>query len=239
MSTNVRKTGTSLARETITARQTLPPPVCLRGGEILRSSRSVVKETVMDRLLKIAVLGLALWTLLCSVAFGQMLEGGYLRSESDRLMLKLPPGTWHEVEEAPAAFGAVISDRSPSLILTDSTEKIIILLWTDFTFRDYSRRPVSAYTEVGRFVEKRRKMARAIPVYRYFEYDFVGEGVIRARSEMAAKADTLDVRGVGACLLFFRDNDSYFYYVELLAETPALSTIKGGFLEALRATYAY
>ena len=193
----------------------------------------------MDRFLKITVLGLALWTLLCSVAFGQMLEGGYLRSKSDRLMLKLPPGTWHEVDEAPAPFAAIISDRSPDLILTDPAEKMLILLWADYTFKDYSRRPVSAYTEVGRFLDKRRKMARAIPTYRYFEYDFVGEGVVRAKSEMAAKAETLDVRGLGACLLFFRDDDSYFYYVELLAEAPALNSIQGGFLEAVRATYAY
>jgi hypothetical protein len=193
----------------------------------------------MDRFLKITVLGLALWTLLCSVVFGEMLEGGYLRSASDRLMLKLPPGTWHEVREAPAPFAAVISRRSPEVILTDSAGKMVILLWTDFTFRDYSRWPVSAYTEVGRFLDKRRKMARAIPSYRYFEYDFVGEGVVRAKSEMAAKAETVDVRGLGACLLFFRDDDSYFYYVELLAEAPALQSIKGDFLEALGATYAY
>jgi len=193
----------------------------------------------MDRFLKFTVLGLALWALLCSAAFGEMLEGGYLRSASDRLMLKLPPGTWHEVGEAPAPFAAIISDRRPDLILTDSAEQMVILLWADYTFTDYSRRPVSAYTQVGRFLDKRRKMARAIRTYRYFEYDFVGEGVVRAKSEMAAKVETLDVRGLGACLLFFRDDDSYFYYVELLAEAPALKSVKGDFLEALRATYAY
>ena len=56
---------------------------------------------------------------------------------------------------------------------------------------------------------------------------------------MAVKPETLDVRGVGECLLFFRDDDSYFYYVELLAVAQALNSIKGGFFEALRATYAY
>ena len=154
-------------------------------------------------------------------------------------MLKLPPGTWHEVGQAPAPFAAIISDRNPDVILTDSTEKMVILLWADCMIKDYSHRPVSAYTEVGRFLDKRRKMARAIRSYQYFEYDFVGEGVVRAKSEMAAKVESIDVRGLGACLLFFRDDDSYFYYVELLAEAPALKNIKGEFLEAIRATYAY
>jgi hypothetical protein len=193
----------------------------------------------MIRFLKITVLGLALWTLLCPVAFGEMLEGGYLRSESDRLMLKLPPGTWHEVDGAPAPFASLVADRSPDLILTDATEQALILVWADYAVTDYSRRPVSAYTEVGKFLDRRRKMARAIPTYRYFEYDFVAEGVVRAKSEMSAKAETLDVRGLGTCFLFFRDDDSYFYYVELLAEAQVLQSVKGGFLEALRATYAY
>jgi hypothetical protein len=193
----------------------------------------------MNRFLKITVLSVTLWTLLCSFAFGEMLEGGYLRSESDRLMLKLPPGTWQEVDEAPAPFASLVSDRSPDIILTDADQKALILVWTGYTFRDYSHRPVSAYIEVGRFLDKRRKMARAIPAYRYFEYDFVAAGVVRARSEMSAKAETVDVRGLGACFLFFRDDDTYFYYVELLAEAQVLQSVKEGFLEALRATYAY
>jgi len=193
----------------------------------------------MGRFLKITVLGLTLWTLLCSVAFGEMLEGGYVRSKSDRLMLKLPPGTWHEMTKAPVPFAAIILDRSPDLILADSTEKMVILLWAESTIKNYAHRPVSAYTEVGSFLDKRRKMARAIRSYRYFEYDFVGQGVVRAKSELAAKTETLDVQGLGACLLFFRDDDSYFYYVEFLAEAPLPESIKGDFLEALRATYAY
>lgn len=193
----------------------------------------------MHRCLKITVLGLALWTLLCSAAIGEILDGGYFLRDSHRLMLKLPPGSWQEVADAPASFASMVSGRRPTAILAAADQQALILVWVKHTYRDYSRRPVSAYIEVENFLEKRTKAARALQSYRYFEYDFIADGVARARCDAAAKAAAHDVRGLGELLLFFRDQDSYFFYVELLAESQVFNTVKGGFLEALRATYAY
>ena len=193
----------------------------------------------MRRWLKTGLLVTLLWALLGSTAAAQMLGDAYFRYAPGRLMLKIPPGKWRVVEQVPTPFNSIMLGNRPAAVLASVEQPALILIWAEKTYRDYSQQRVQAFSELEKVLQKRKKAADHDAHYRYFEYRLQEDGVSKARTNLEARAADLEVRGAGEGLFFFRNDDSYFYYVELLAASQAFEIVKAGFAEAIRATYAY
>ena len=185
-----------------------------------------------------ALLILGLWILFAAVASAASINDGYFRYRRGRLMFKVPPGQWAKVEEAPKAFKHLIIGKRPNVMLTAGVRPALIQIWVDKTFRDYSQRRISAFEKLERMIMKRKKSADAHFRYKYFAYE-LQDDTVKATTALFAKADGFDVRGHGEGMFYFRDGKSYFYYIEILADSDVFDAIKDEFLEAMQMTYIY
>ena len=185
-----------------------------------------------------ALLILGLWILFATVASAASIKDGYFRYPRGRLMFKVPPGQWAKVKEVPEAFKHLIIGRRPNAMLAAGVRPAIIQIWVDRTFRDFSQQRISAFERLEKMIIKRKRRADAHLRYKYFAYE-LQDDTVKATTALFARANGLDVRGYGEGMFYFRDGKSYFYYIEILADSDVFDAIKDEFLEAMQMTYIY
>jgi hypothetical protein len=185
-----------------------------------------------------ALLILGLCVLFTTVASAASMQDGYFRYRYGRLMFKVPPGKWRKAEQPPEAFKQIMTGKKPNVILTAQIRPAMILIWIDRTFRDYSQRRITAFSELEKIIAKRKKHADAHWRYKYFAYE-LQDNTIKATTSLMAKGDEFKVRGHGEGMFYFRDGKSYFYYFEVLADADVFDAIRDEFVEAMQTTYIY
>ncbi len=162
-------------------------------------------------------------------------EDGYFRYPKGRLLFKLPAGTWEVVKKMPEPYNAFKVGSKPDVILAAMVRPAVILIWTERSSSDYSGKLLKAYEKLENILKKRQ---RAAVEYKYFDYDLLG-GTPAARTSMAAQAGDLQIKGYGEARLYFHEGNTYFHYIELLADSDVFELVSQEFIEALAETSGY
>jgi hypothetical protein len=162
-------------------------------------------------------------------------EDGYFRYPKGRLLFKLPAGNWEVVKKIPPPYDAFKVGPKPDVILAAMVRPAVILIWTERSSTDYSGRLLKAYERLEKILKKRQRGARE---YQYFDYDLSG-GTPAATSAMAAQAGDLQIKGYGEARIYTHEGNTYFQYIELLADSDVFEAVREEFVEALGETRGY
>ena len=165
-------------------------------------------------------------------------EDGYLRYSSGRLLFKFPEGDWEAVTEMPPPYDAFRIGSKPDLVLAARVRPAVILIWVEHSSTDYSGRRLKAYKRLEGTLKSRKTAAERSKKYQYFDYDLFN-GMVAAKSMMAAQVGDLQLKGYGEARIYFHEGETYFQYFELLADSEVFEAVRAEFVEALKETRGY